>query len=61
MADEYEKAYAYLEQYANDCNEENYEIVEDSYEYENGLLLIVYSDEEHEHEDYHICIDIDDF
>lgn len=46
------------------CDNENVpkdflEIVEDSYEFENGLLLIVYEDKEHEIEKEHICIDLD--
>ena len=39
---------------------EHYEIVEDSYEYEYGLMLIVYNDEKHEEEVYHICIDLEE-
>lgn len=35
------------------------EIVEDSYEYDNGLMLIAYEDEKHEVELEHICIDLD--
>lgn len=54
----YDKAYKYLEQYAKENNAEYFEIVEDSYEYEHGLMLIVYNDKEHEDEDYHVCIDV---
>lgn len=60
MSDSYTKAYDYLESIAKDRHESFYEIVEDSYEYDNGLLLIVYSDSKHENEKYHICIDIDE-
>ena len=35
-----------------------YEIVEDSYTYDFGLTLIGYSDDKHEHEIGHICIDL---
>lgn len=40
-------------------NDKYYEIIEDSYEYKNGLLLIIYDDKEHEHEKTHYCINID--
>ena len=49
----------YFKKYINEHKIEYYEIVEDSYEYENGLMLIVYKDKEHKIEDYHICIDLD--
>lgn len=49
----------YFEDYIKKHNIKYYEVVEDSYEYENGLLLIIYKDEKHEVEDYHICIDLD--
>jgi len=55
----YLRAYEYLRQYAG--NEEYYEIVEDSMEYENGLMLIVYFDEAHESEKYHFCVDISQY
>ena len=54
----YDKAYKYLEEYAEEENAVYYEIVEDSYEYEHGLMLIVYSDKEHEDEEFHLCIDV---
>ena len=46
-----------LQQYVNDCNLKNYEIVEDTYEYDNGIRLIVYEDADCEIENYHICIE----
>ena len=57
-AEKYKLAYQYLETIAKEKKIKFYEIVEDSYEYEYGLLLIVYNDENHEDENYHICIDI---
>lgn len=53
------RGYDFLEKMAEDNNEKYYEIVEDTYEYDNGLILIAYFDEEHEHEKYHHCIDLD--
>ncbi len=49
----------YLEDIAKQNNIKHYEIVEDTYEYENGLCLIEYADEKHEEEIGHICIDLD--
>lgn len=54
----YKKAENYLKSFLMD-GEQHYEIVEDTYEYENGLMLIVYQDEAHEIESRHICVDID--
>lgn len=54
----YSKVNKQLEQYARDNNIKHYEIVEDSYEFENGLLFIAYDDENHEFEDFHFCIDV---
>ena len=54
----YDRAYKYLEKYAREHNVKYFEIVEDNYEYENGLLLIAYYDEECEYEDFHVCIDV---
>ena len=51
----------YLIDIANKENAKYYEIVEDSYVYPHGLLLIVYSDELFENEIFHICVNIDDF
>lgn len=60
---EYELRYAYgkewLEHIAVENNYKYFEIVEDGYEYENGLVLIAYEDEKHEVEQEHICIDLD--
>lgn len=42
-------------------NDKHYEIVEDSYEYDNGLLLIIYNDKEHENEREHYCVNVDSF
>lgn len=36
-----------------------YEIVEDNCEYDNGLMIIYYTDETHEDEISHTCIDLD--
>lgn len=59
-AEKYKLAYQYLESIVKEENIKYYDIVEDSYdyEYEYGLLLIVYNDEDCEDENYHICIDI---
>lgn len=38
-----------------------YSIVEDSYEYENGLTLIIYKDESENVELEHICVNVDEF
>lgn len=58
----YDKAYAYLKRAAEkDLTHPPYEIVEDTYKFENGLLLIVYKDSEHKEEDWHMCVNIDDF
>lgn len=60
---EYEHRYAYgeewLEHIAVENNYKYFEIVEDSYEYENGLVLIAYEDEKHEVEQEYTCIDLD--
>lgn len=53
----YPIAYNYLEDYAKEDNANYYDIVEDSYAFDYGLMLIVY-DEDHECEDYHICINV---
>ena len=55
----YAKGKDYLENIAKSNNEKYYEIVEDTYEYPNGLMLITYNDEAHEDEKDHICIDLD--
>ena len=55
----YAKGKDYLENIAKSNNEKYYEIVEDTYEYPNGLMLITYNDEKHEDEKEHICIDLD--
>lgn len=59
-AEKYKLAYQYLETIVKEENIKYYDIVEDSYdyEYEYGLLLIIYNDEDCEDENYHICIDI---
>lgn len=54
----YDKAHEYLEKYAKKNGAEHFEIVEESYEYEHGLVLIVYHDKEHQYEDYSVCIDV---
>lgn len=60
MNDKYNRAAAYLKNILN-ADDKHYEIVEDSYEYDNGLLLIVYEDAAHEIEKYHVCINVDEF
>ena len=50
LFDSLDKAKAKLEEIAKQDNEEYYEIVEDSYEFEYGLMLIVYRDDAHEEE-----------
>ena len=58
-----ERNYTYGKEWLEHIAEENEykytEIVEDSYEYKNGLILIAYADEKHEVELEHICIDLD--
>lgn len=49
----------HLREVAKSNNEECYEIVEDTYEYENGLLLIAYCDEDYECEKYILSIDLE--
>lgn len=56
---QYESAYKYLVTIAEQNNEKYFEIVEDTYKVENGLLLIVYSDVEHTQEVYNVLIDVD--
>lgn len=55
----YNKGYEYLENIAKEDNITEYEIVEDTYEYENGLCLIEYEDKDRKDEIRHICIDLD--
>lgn len=61
LSSSYDKAYNHLMSIVKNENIQFFEIVEDSYEYENGLILIVYLDREHEHEKTHYCVDIDKF
>lgn len=56
----YKKAFKTLKEYARFHKVEHYEIAEDTYEYENGAIVIFYSDKEHEHEISHYCINVDD-
>lgn len=49
----------YLQDRAKDMGAQFWEIAEDSYEVENGLMLIIYSDEAHQHEISHTCINLD--
>lgn len=59
---EYRKNYALAEQVLRSFLTDDdlyYEIVEDSYEYTNGLILIIYYDDKHEYEKKHFCVDID--
>jgi len=60
MNSKYNRATAYLKSQLK-AEDKHYEIVEDTYEYDNGLMLIVYKDAAHEIENYHICINIDEF
>ena len=55
----HDAAVEYLRREAS--NAKYYEIIEDSYKYENGLMLIVYFDEEYEHEVWHLCVNVEDF
>ena len=59
----YNKATAYLEEYAFKNCINHYEIVEDTYDYEYkyGLLFIWYADKEHKEEIDHFCINVMDF
>lgn len=58
--DKYDLAAEYLiSQLSKD--EKHYEIVEDTYLYSDGLLLIVYADEEHKIETRHLCVDTNIF
>lgn len=54
--EQYNRAYKYLESLTKD--EKYYEIVEDSYKYKYGLILITYYDKKHEQEKEHFCINI---
>ena len=47
-----------LNYYENKVHVPYYDLVEDSYYYDNGLCIIVYTDEERENEDYHIDFDL---
>ncbi|MBQ7673584.1 MAG: hypothetical protein IJT36_03545 [Alphaproteobacteria bacterium] len=42
-------------------NSKYFEIVEDTYEYEDGLCLILYFDAECKKEAWHICVNVDEF
>lgn len=57
----YEKGYNYLKKTAEKNGARFYEIVEDNYEYDYGLTLIVYMDRQHTDELYHECIDLNDY
>ena len=60
----YYESYEILENYLLNCLKKEdmyYEIVEDSYEYHNGIILIIYYDKNHEYEREHICVDVDNF
>lgn len=64
----YKNANTFLKNKAKENNWNFYSIIEDSYEYDNGLLLIGYEDEEsmlcknnNVKELGHICINIDNF
>ena len=57
-----DRAFAY--RLANDYLTENaeyadYELVEDSYEYDDGYMIVYYADEAHEDEIGHTCIDLE--
>ena len=54
----YDIAYKHLEEIAHENSAKYYEIVEDSCEHEHGLMLIVYYDEKHKDEAYHVCVDV---
>ena len=54
------KAKKQLEKIAKDNNEKYYEIVEDTYEYKNGMILIIYFDKEKTQEKEHICINLEE-
>lgn len=55
------KAELFLKNLAKEQNAKFYEIVEDSYEYDNGLLLIIYTDSEHKQEISHYCVNVENF
>ena len=38
-----------------------FDLVEDSYEYDNGLLFIIYNDKERTYEREHVCFDLDNY
>lgn len=64
----YNKAKAYLEEQAKENDWKYFSIVHDSYEFDNGLLLIGYADEasmrclsSNPIELGHICVNIDSF
>ena len=54
----YVEAYNYLEEFAKENNVSYYDIVEDSYCFEDGLMLIAYDDEKRTVELFHHCIDV---
>lgn len=54
-------AKCFLREQAKEKQAAHYSIVEDSYEYENGLCLIIYKDKNEEVELEHICVNIDEF
>jgi len=59
---DYRKKYALAEQTLRSFltdEDKYYEIVEDSYEYKYGLILIIYYDDKHEYEKVHYCTDIE--
>lgn len=56
--DNSQEAYDYLKELAQDEGYEFYDIVEDTYEYPNGLCLISYTDASQEEEIEHYCVEI---
>ena len=56
--DNAQEAYDYLKELAQDEEYEFYDIVEDTYEYPNGLCLIHYADKDQEEEIEHYCVEI---
>ena len=57
----YNKATAYLEEYAFKNCIKHFEIVEDTYDYKYGLRFIWYTDKKHKEKIDHFCINVMDF
>lgn len=61
LKEKYEKAEKYFKDIIQKNNIKYYDIVEDTYKFENGLILIVYEDKEHQYEKDIFCVDVNEF